>query len=887
MSHKRLYIVDGAGYYYRAFYGVKQNLTSPDGRPTNAVFGIAKMFMQIIRDEKPDYLAIALDSPEKNFRHAAYPQYKEHRQKMPEDLSLQIPLIERLITAMNIPILKKPGTEADDLIACAAMKGVGEGFDVTIVSGDKDLMQLVGGKIKMLEPMKNVRYDAAGVKEKMGVTPGQIVDLLGLMGDASDNIPGVPGVGEKTARDLLEKYSTLEGVLKHATEITKPKLRQALTDNADLARLSAKLARLDADVEPNLNPTLWKLGEADYPKLTALYQELGFKSLLEDVAAPRKKEAERDFRTILSEDELSELVKKLKGCKGFAVDAETTSAEPVRAELVGISISYAEGTAYYVPLAHDYEGAPAQIKKERAIKILKPVLEDAKIEKFGQNIKYDMIVLASEGVKINPAAFDTMLASYVLSTDERRHNLSHLAEKYLGRTMREYSDVAGKGAKELPFNKVGVAEATAYSGDDAETTLALTSLFKKELEQSGLAHLYYDLELPLVSVLAKMEQNGILVDVKRLEVFSKKLEQQLAEMEKEIHSAAGEEFNISSPKQLSVILFDKLGLPKVRKTKTGQSTDQDVLETLAFRHPLPALVLRHRIVSKLKSTYLDPMPGMVAHSTGRIHTSFNQTVAATGRLSSSNPNLQNIPVRTEEGREIRRAFIAEKGNVLISADYSQMELRVLAHMSGDKLLTESFVNGEDVHLRTAREIFGRIGETTPEMRGVAKAVNFGIIYGQTAFGLSKELGVGRNEAQGFIDRYFARYVGVQDFIKSTIARAHEEKSVKTMMGRMRRLADLASANRTARELAERMAVNTVVQGTAADIIKKAMIEIDKKIEGTDLKMLLQIHDELIFECPKEAHEKPLKLIQKTMETVVKLNVPLLVSVGVADNWGDV
>ncbi len=888
MKPKRLFLIDGAGYYYRAFYGIRQRLTAPDGTPTNAVFGVANMFSRIIKDEKPDLLAIALDSPEKNFRHAIYPQYKEHRQRMPEELSVQIPLIERLIRGFNLHILKKSGMEADDLIGAAALKGAKLGYDVTIVSGDKDLMQLVGRGIRMFDPLKDAWYDEAGVKEKMGVPPERITDLLGLMGDASDNIPGVPGVGEKTARALLDRYSTLENVLDSAKEIEKPKLRQSLIENAELARLSQKLATISAETARDMNPASWVVEPPDSTELARLYKELGFKTLLDETAVVAKKGAKREVNVVLSAKDLEHLVARLRTSGGFAVDTETTSVEPMRASLVGLSLSLKEGEAFYVPLAHDYDGAPDQIPKKVALDLLRPALEDEKVEKYGQNMKYDIIVLANEGVGIKPASFDTMIASYVTSAEERRHNLSHLAEKFLGRTMKEYSDVAGKGAKEVPFNKVGIPEAADYSCDDAETTLALTAVLRGEIKSLGVEELFYRLEMPLVGVLARMERNGILLDAKRLKNYSAKLEKQLAAMEGEVYAAAGEEFNISSPKQLSAVLFDRLGLPKVRKTKTGQSTDQDVLETLAaMGHPLPRLVLRHRLLSKLKSTYVDPMPHMILPSTGRIHTSFNQTGTATGRLSSSDPNLQNIPVRTEEGLEIRRAFRAGKGNLLISADYSQMELRVLAHMSGDALLLESFKRGEDVHFRTAREIFGDIGEPTPEMRRVAKAVNFGIIFGQTAFGLSRELGVGRREAQGYIDNYFARYGGVKKFIDATIAAAREEKGVTTMMGRKRLLPTIASSNRMVREMAERMAVNTVVQGTAADLIKKAMLDIDSKIEGTEVKMLLQIHDELIFECPEKSRAAAAELVQGAMESVAKLRVPLKASVGWADNWGDI
>jgi len=886
MKRERLYIIDGAGYYYRAYYGIRQNLAAPDGTPTNAIYGFARMFMKIIREEKPDALAIALDSPEKTFRHALYPAYKEHRQKMPEDLFAQIPHIERLITAFRIPILKQAGLEADDLIGRAAVAAVNRGYEVAVVSGDKDLLQLVGPHVKMYDPLKDKWYAEADVKEKFGVGPSQVVDILALMGDASDNIPGVPGIGEKTARALIAEYHDLENLLAHADGIGKPKLRRALLENTEIARLSRRLAVVETAADAEYDFESWKMQTPDMDELAALYERLGFKSMLDELGKNPRRERRTDYHAVLSADGLRALAQRLKSSMGFAVDTETTSTEPMRAALVGVSVSLKEGEGYYIPLAHDYEGAPGQIPKAEALEILKPLLEDPALEKYGQNLKYDMTVLANEGIHLRPVSFDTMVASYVAAPEERRHNLSHIAAKYMGVAMTEYSEVAGKGAKEIPFNKVDVQKAAEYSAGDAEVTYTLAKILKEDIKTRGMEDLYYNMELPLVSVLARMEQNGILLDIRRLENYSVELQKQMEKIETDVYAAAGEEFNIASPKQLSAILFDKLGLPKVRKTKTGSSTDQAALETLAMAHPLPALMLRHRTLSKLKSTYIDPMPELLNPRTGRIHTSFNQTATATGRLSSSDPNLQNIPIRTDEGREIRRAFHAPKGHVLISADYSQVELRVLAHLSGDRVLTESFKNGEDIHTRTAREIFGAIGEPDAAMRRAAKAVNFGIIYGQTAFGLSRELGVGRHEAQGYIDSYFSRYRGVKEFIDATIKAAHREKSVRTLFGRTRALPDIASANRTVREMAERMAVNTVVQGTAADLIKKAMLDIDRKLEGTGTKMLLQVHDELIFESPETEKKSAMELIRRSMESAVQLDVPLKVSVESAGNWGD-
>ncbi len=888
MKRKRLYIIDGAGYYYRAYYGIRHQMNAPDGTPTNAIYGFGRMFGKILREGKPDALAIALDSPEKTFRHDMYPKYKEHRQLMPEDLAKQIPYIEKLIAAFRIPALKQVGLEADDLIGCAAVDAVKQGYDVTVVSGDKDLMQLVGPHIKMFDSMKDKWYATADVKEKFGVDPEYVVDVLALMGDASDNIPGVPGIGEKTAKALIAEYHGLENLLKHASDIKKPKLRESLLENAELARLCYRLATVKTGSDTAYDFESWHVTEPDRAALAELYGKLGFKSLLEEMGeGPPKRQVARDYKAILSLGDLKALVQRLKSCGNFAVDTETTSTEPMRAKLVGISVSFKEGEAYYIPLAHDYEGAPEQIAKADALEMLKPILEDMEIGKYGQNMKYDITVLSHEGIALRPASFDTMVASYVTAPEERRHGLSVIATKYLGMATIEYSQVAGKGAKEIPFNKVEIDKAAEYSAEDADATFSLVAVLKEELKMRGLEQLYNELELPLISVLAKMEQNGILLDIGRLKEYSVHLEKKMREIEAQVYVAAGEEFNIASPKQLSAILFDKLGLDKVRKTKTGSSTDQAVLETLAMGHPLPALVLRHRTLSKLKSTYIDPMPELLNPQTGRIHTSFNQVATATGRLSSSDPNLQNIPIRTEEGREIRRAFHAPKGYLLVSADYSQVELRVLAHLSGDRLLVESFKNDEDVHTRTAREIFGAmVGEPDSQMRRAAKAVNFGIIYGQTAFGLSQELGVGRREAQGYIDNYFARYSGVKAFIDATIKSAHNEKSVKTLFGRKRALPEIASANRNAREMAERMAVNTVVQGTAADLIKKAMLDIDRRIEGTGTKMLLQVHDELIFETPEKDLEKTTELIRRSMESAVVLNVPLKVSVEYGPNWGD-
>ena len=883
MERKRLYIIDGAGFYFRAFYAIRGRFNAPDGMPTNAIYGFARMCEKIVREEKPDALLIALDSKGKTFRHEMYSEYKAHRPKMPEELSVQLPFIEKFIKAYNIPVLKESGLEADDLIGCAAQLAEKKGYEVVIVSGDKDMMQLINGTITMFDPLKEKRIGVDEVKQKFGVEPAQVADVLGLWGDASDNIPGVPGVGEVTAKKLIAQFGTVENLIKNAGDIKKPKLQKSIMENADKARLSRDLATIKTDIDLKVDPDSWLIQSPDQKELAALFTQLNFKTFLKE-SAPAKTETKKSYKTILTEKDLDSLLSKLKASSGFALDTETTSTEPMRAKLVGLSFSTKTGEGCYIPLMHDYDNAPKQLDKSSVLKKLKPILENQKIEKYGQNIKYDFIVLEREGVKIAPLSFDTMLASYLLTPEERRHNLGHLSEKYLGHTMIEFKDVAGKGAKQVTFNLVGIEPAAEYAAEDADITYRLTSILKNKMNESGLNDLLYNLEMPLIKILARMEQTGIAIDAKLLEAYSKELDKKLKKIEKQIYTEAGEEFNIASPKQLGTILFDKLKLQKGRKTKTGVSTDQKALEAIVYEHAVPKLVLRYRTLAKLKSTYVDPLPEMAHPETGRIHTSFNQATAATGRLSSSSPNLQNIPVRTEEGRKIREAFIATKNCVLISADYSQMELRILAHLSEDKLLIESFMNDEDVHERTAREIFGAFA--TGESRTAAKAVNFGIIYGQTAYGLARQLGVPRGEAQSYIKSYFQRYSGVKDFIENTKEEARKNGYVKTMAGRKRSLPEITSSNRNLREMAERMAVNTIVQGTEADMMKTAMIEIDTELENLKTEMLLQVHDELIFEAPKTEQTAVTPVIKKTMESVERISVPLKVSVTAASNWGE-
>jgi len=883
MANKRIFLIDAPGFYYRAFFGIKGNLRSLDGRPTNAVYGFTRMIKKII-DEKPDYLLVALDSKAKTFRHEMYPDYKATRQKMPEDLSIQIPIIEKLIEVFNLPVLKMDGYEADDLIGTASVLSQKEGLDVTIYSGDKDLMQLVNDSVKVFDPLKEKLYGIDEVKEKFGVPPSLVIDMLGLMGDSSDNIPGVPGVGAKTARKLLLEYGSIKNLLLHTDDIKKPKLRESLKTNSDMAILSRELATIKTDIELTSNLESWATKEPDAKKSNELFKELGFKSMTIS-GKPEPKGEKGKYKAIFSNSDFDELLSKLKKAKMISVDTETTSVEPVKAKLVGISLSIKEGEGFYIPLCHDYEDAPVQLSKSDVLAKLKPILEDEEIDKCGQNLKYDFILFKKEGIELKPIAFDTLIASYLLNAEERRHNLNFLAEKHLNYEMIRYEEVAGKGTKEIPFNKVGIETAVDYASEDADIALRLTNILKTEID-AKYKKLYYDLELPLILVLAKMEMHGIKIDGDKLAIYSKELDEELQNLQAKIYQEAGEEFNIASPKQLAKILFEKLGLKVIKKTKTGASTDAKVLEALSDSHPLPALLLRSRTLAKLKGTYVDPMPQMADPQTGRIHTSFNQAMAATGRLSSSSPNLQNIPVRSEEGRKIRGAFNAEHGSLLISADYSQIELRILAHLSGDKLLTESFNKDEDVHERTAIEIFGAIGGTSPDSRRIAKAVNFSIIYGKTAFGLARDLKIPRAEAVTYIDNYFDRYKGVKTFISDVVAEVKKKGYAETMMGRRRELPDINSSNKNIRDGAERMAVNSVVQGSAADLIKKAMLDIDREIKSAESKMLLQVHDELIFETPEGNANTLSSLIREKMESAWKLKVPLKVSLSSGKSWAE-
>jgi DNA polymerase I len=888
---KSLYLIDGSSYIFRAYFGIRQFLSTSKGFPTNALYGFINMLQKVVKDEKPDYLAVAFDSKEKTFRHQMYEEYKANREAPPEDLAKQFPFFEPLVQAFNIHSVRVPGFEADDIMGTLAKKGMEKGLRVVIVSGDKDMMQLVGPDIRMLDTMKNKWFGIEDVEEKFGVTPDRVIDVMGLMGDSSDHIPGVKGVGPKTASELIRKFGSINELYERIDEVDKKKLKEKLVQDKEMALLSRQLVTIDTSMDLEFELESFELKPSNNAELKKLFSEFEFSSMLGDLeddsdpieASPS---IESRYETILTEADFERWLKLLQKAGVFALDLETTSLRPVRAQVVGISFSCEAGVACYIPLTHRYLGVPEQLQLDWVLNKLKPLLEDPKIKKVGQNIKYDLIVLRQAGVDLQGIAFDTMLASYILSPSGRRHNMDDLARDYLGHTTIKYKDMVGTASKEIGFDEVDIDLATGYAAEDADITWRLYEKLSPLLQGDDLK-IFEELEVPLLEVLAEMEIHGMKLDKEHLQKFSKLIQEKIAEYIKKIYSSAGEEFNINSPKQLSVILFEKLGLPVIKKTKSGYSTDVSVLEQLAVEHDLPELILSYRQLGKLKSTYVDALQDEIYKKTGRVHTSFNQTVAATGRLSSSNPNLQNIPIRTEMGREIRKAFIAEENNFLLSADYSQVELRILAHLSGDEALIEAFQLGEDIHTRTAVEIFGTTADRLDaEARRMAKAVNFGIVYGLSAFGLSRQLKIFPKDAKKFIDQYFALYKQVKVYMDTTVAEATEVGYTMTLMNRKRYLPDLLSKNRQLREAAGRVAINSPVQGSAADMIKLAMIQLAKKIREKKLKsrMILQVHDELVFECPEVEEQEMRALVKKEMEEVVPLKVPLVVDMGWGKNW---
>ena len=873
-----LYLIDGNSYVYRAFFAIK-SLTNSKGFPTNAIYGFTTMLLKILREKQPGGVVVSFDSPVPTERHRIFEAYKAHRPETPGELVQQLPFIREMIKAFGIRIFEVPGYEADDILCTIARKAVEQAAQVFIVTSDKDMLQIVDERIKIYDPVKDRILDRNYVKEKFGVGPERVTEFMALTGDAVDNIPGVKGIGEKTARELLSGFRDLDELLGHPERIRKEKLRNLVIENADMVRLSRQLATLDTSVPVEINVEEFALKGPDWAALLSLFRQFEFGSLMKMIPSA---ESERTFETVLSLEKFRAVLSSLGS--GFAFDIEATGRNPLKDSIVGLALSTEKGRAYYVPFDHAYAGAPEQIRKKEALTLASGIFENPEIPKTGHDLKYDIEMLHGEGIEVKGRLYDTMLASYLVNPNKPGHGLGDVSFEYLAYRKKTFQEVLGKRPS---FSAVPVEDATSYAAEDAALALELRDVLFETLTRDGLDKLYFEIEMPLVPVLIEMEEAGFMVNVERLNDMSKELAREIDSLQRRIYFLAGEEFNINSPKQLSRVLFHSLGLKPGKKTKTGYSTEVSVLEELARTHELPREILDYRSLSKLKSTYTDVLPILIHPATGRIHTSFNQTVAATGRLSSSEPNLQNIPVRGEWGRRIRETFIAEEGNYILSADYSQIELRILAHLSGDQGLIDAFVTGVDVHTRTASDIFGvNTDGVTPAMRRVAKTVNFGVIYGISPFGLSGALSIAPAEAKKYIDGYFEGHPGVKAFIEQTLREARGKGYVTTMFGRRRNVPELKSQNSSTRALGERLAVNSPIQGAAADIIKIAMIRIKDALfsEGLRAKMILQVHDELVFEVPRDELEQTGKCVAEKMEGVVRLSVPLKVEIGHGPNW---
>ena len=888
-NEKTIYLIDGTAYIHRAYHAIR-DLTNSKGLPTNAVFGFTRMLIKLMEDRSPQYIGMFFDAKGPTFRHDMYKEYKANRPPMPEDMAMQIPYIKEITAAFNLPIIELQGYEADDLIGTLARAAEKEGYEVIMVTGDKDFMQLVTDKAAIWDPMKENTIDLKTIREKFGIEPHQMIDVQGLSGDTADNVPGVPGIGQKTALDLIKTYHSMQQLYEKLETITKKKQRENLENFKDQAFLSRKLVTIDTAVPVDVELAEFKVSAPDKKKLGQLFKDLEFRQLQQSV--PEQADlSHKDYQAVMDMDALLKLISQLENSGLFALDTETTSTNPMQAKLVGLSFATKADQAFYIPCRHNYLGAPEQLDLKEVLDELRPVLVNPEIKKVGQNIKYDWMVLARHGIDLQGVAFDTMLASYLLNPSKRAHNLDQIALDFLDHKTITYAQVAGKGKNALMFSQVPVDKAIPYACEDADITLMAKDVLMSGLKALDLQELMATVEMPLVPVLMRMEMRGTGIDVDRLQELSKSFEQQLDALEGSIHGLAGEAFNIKSSQQLGRILFEKLQLPVQKKTKkkTGYSTDVNVLTALAEYHELPALILNHRTLAKLKSTYADALIELVNPDTGRIHTSYNQTVTATGRLSSSNPNLQNIPIRTEEGRKIRQAFIPRKDWYLVSADYSQVELRILAHCSEDDILIQAFREDEDIHTRTACEVFQIEPESmTTELRRQAKAINFGIIYGMSAFGLSRQLDISNKMAKTYIDHYFARYQGVRRFMDQTITDARKTSRTSTLLGRIRLLPDIDSSNAMVRQAAERTAINTPIQGSAADLIKLAMIKVDDALRKKKLAsaMLLTVHDELVFEVPPDELEELTRLIRGIMEGVWELQVPLKVNVSQGSNWDE-
>ncbi|NOY52530.1 MAG: DNA polymerase I [Deltaproteobacteria bacterium] len=880
-----LYLIDGSSYIYRAFYAIR-NLSNSQGMPTNAVYGFTRMLMKVIAEKKPDYVAVAFDAKGPTFRHEFYPEYKANRPTMPEELQPQIPYIKRMVEGFAIPSIEREGVEADDLLGTLARIGEEKGLEVVLVSGDKDLLQLVTPKVRVYDTMKEKVFREEEVKEKFGVEPARVIEVMALMGDSSDNVPGIPGVGPKTAVKLIQQYHDVEGVLAEAGSI-RGKMGEKIRENAELARISRKLVTIDTALPVDLDLNAFRYTEPKLEDLMDLLRELEFTTLLQEFSGGGKRK-QKEYRTILDRKDLDTFLARIRKEKEVSFDLETTALDPMRAKIVGVSFSVQEDEGVYVPVAHTVD-APQQLSLQEVLETLAPLLTDPSIRKIGQNIKYDLLVLANAGVELSGIYFDTMVASYLINPSRTTHNLNDLALTYLNHKMITYKEVTGTGKKAIGFAEVPVEQATDYAAEDAEITYTLYQRLEPMLSENNLETLFHEIEMPLIPVLARMERAGVKVDADFLASMSGEIRTDLDRLITKIYDLAGEEFNINSTQQLARILFEKQGIKPIKKTKTGYSTNMEVLQQLAGEHELPREILEYRSLAKLKSTYIDALPRLIHPETGRVHTSFNQTVTATGRLSSSDPNLQNIPIRTPLGKKIREAFVAEPGHMLVSADYSQVELRILAHLSGDPTLIDAFQKNEDIHTRTAAEIFDLPPErVTEEMRRDAKTVNFGIIYGMGRYGLSRQLEIPVYEAERYIESYFARYPGVKAYQDRLLEEARKTGYVTTLMNRRRPIPELAGSNKNRIAMGERTAINTPIQGSAADIIKVAMIRIDETLrrEKMQARMILQIHDELILEVPENELDRAGTMLREGMEGVVNLKVPLRVDLGVGKNWRD-
>jgi DNA polymerase-1 len=886
-----LILVDGSSYLYRAFHAMP-SFNNSKGFPTGAIYGVVNMLRKLLTDYNPEHIAVVFDAKGKTFRDDLYDKYKANRSEMPADLVRQIEPIHTVIRALGLPILMVEGVEADDVIGTLAKQAAKQGKNTLISTGDKDLAQLVDKHITLVNTMTDTYLNPTTVTEKFGIPPELIVDYLALVGDTVDNIPGVPQVGPKTAVKWLVQYGSLDNIIQHAEEI-KGKVGENFRGFLSQLPLSKQLATIKLDVELSVNVDDLQRTTPEKDSLISFYRDFELKTWLAELLEKNTPEVTQNkyaaYETILTDAQLDSWIKKLSVATLFAFDTETTSLNYMDARIVGLSFAIEAGKAMYIPVAHDYRDAPLQLNRERVLQKLKPILENPAQKKIGQNIKYDMEVLANHGIELQGIAYDTMLESYILDSASNNHNMDSLALKYLGWRTIPYEEVAGKGAKQIPFSQVTLEKAATYAAEDADVTLQLhLKLWPKLAEISGLKNIFDTIELPLVSVLSHIERNGVLIDAEKLQTQSGELEARLLELEAEAFDMAGSTFNLNSPKQLQEILFTKLELPVLQKTPTGQASTADaVLQELALDYPFPKLIIEYRSLSKLITTYTKKLPEQINAATGRVHTSYNQTGAATGRLSSSDPNLQNIPVRTAEGRRIRQAFIAPAGYKLVSADYSQIELRIMSHISKDPALLNAFERNLDVHQATAAEVLGvPLEQVTSDQRRSAKAINFGLIYGMSAFGLARNLGIDRHAAQDYIDRYFARYPLVKQYMENTRASAHEQGFVETLSGRRLYLPDINSSQMMRQKAAERTAINAPLQGTAADIIKRAMITIDNWLrdEKIDAKMIMQVHDELVFEVRENEAPEIMEAIRQKMMCAAELSVPLLVSIGIGENW---